>query len=79
MENQEQAPVEGQQTAAPQNPELTVTDLINLRAIIDVAVRRGAFNASELSGVGAAFDRLNAFVNAVAPQKTEAPQPAENA
>lgn len=75
MDNQEQVnaqatEVEGQATA-PAQPELTVTDLANLRAIIDVAVRRGAFGASEVSGVGTAFDKLNAFLNAVAPQKTD--------
>lgn len=58
---------------AQSQPELTINDLANLRAIIDMAVRRGAFSASEASGVGAAFDRLNAFLTAVAPQqKTEA-------
>lgn len=56
---------------AQAQPELTINDLANLRAIVDVAVRRGAFNASEASGVGAAFDKLNAFLTAVAPQKPE--------
>jgi hypothetical protein len=63
MENQEQ-------TGAAQ-PELTVTDLTNIRAIIDIAVRRGTFGASEVSGVGTVFDKLNTFLNAVTPQKTE--------
>jgi hypothetical protein len=75
MDNQE--PINGQatevasQTSAPSQPELTVTDLANIRAIIDVAVRRGAFGASEVSGVGATFDKLNTFLNAVAPPKEE--------
>lgn len=69
MENQEQAETT--------QPELTVTDLANIRAIIDVAVRRGAFGASEVSGVGTVFDKLNSFLNAVAPQKTEE-QPSAN-
>lgn len=71
MENQEQP------QAAPQ-AELTVTDLTNLRAILDVAVRRGAFGAAEVAGVGAVFDRLNNFLNAVAPQAT-AEAPAQDA
>lgn len=58
-----------QQAQTQTQPELTINDLANLRAIIDMAVRRGAFNASEASGVGAAFDRLNAFLTAVAPQQ----------
>lgn len=63
MENQEQI-------QASTQPELSITDLKNIRAILDVAVRRGAFGASEISGVGAVFDRLNNFLNAVAPADT---------
>jgi len=70
MENQEQAQV-GAQEGAPQTPELTITDLANLRSIVDVSVRRGVFAASEISAVGATYDKINAFLNAVAPPKTE--------
>lgn len=45
--------------------ELSVKDLVNIRAIIDTAVRRGAFSAEEASAVGAVYDKLNAFLNAV--------------
>jgi hypothetical protein len=80
MENTEQAqtasqPVGGE--AQPAAPELTITDLINIRSVVDVAVRRGAFGANEASAVGAAFDRLNTFLNAVAPAKTEEQPPAQ--
>lgn len=78
MENIEQAQVAGQDVggdsgAQPEQaaPQLTIVDLQNLRAIVDTAVRRGAFGASELSAVGGAFDRLNNFLNAVAPAATE--------
>jgi hypothetical protein len=74
MENQEQAQTVTDQGVAPQQPQqpqLSIVDLQNLRAIIDVATRRGAFQAQELSGVGAVFDRLNSFLNAVAPAQTE--------
>ena len=50
-------------------PELTITDLSNIRSIVDAAVRRGAFGAAELSAVGAAYDKLNIFLNSVQPQK----------
>lgn len=61
--------VENVQTSPP---ELTVVDLQNLRAIVDVAARRGAFGAAEMSSVGAVFSRLENFLNAVAPaQSTE--------
>jgi hypothetical protein len=72
METQEQEVTTEQKSA----PELTVTDLVNLRAIIDVAVRRGAFGAGEVAGVGAVFDRLNAFVVAVTPQQPAEEKPA---
>lgn len=59
-------------------PELSVSDLQNVRILIDTAVRRGAFGASELSSVGAVFDRLNTFLNAVSPQQpTDDEQPTE--
>lgn len=61
MENQTQ------QTTETTQPELSISDLQNVRAIIDAAVRRGAFGAAEMSAVGAVFDRVNAFLNAVAP------------
>lgn len=48
-------------------PELTIQDLGNLRAIIDVAAQRGAFRAAELEAVGNSFNKLNNFLNAVAP------------
>lgn len=59
------------------NPELSVTDLQNLHAVIDVAVRRGAFSASEMSAVGSVYDRVSAFLNAVAPKKDQEQQAAE--
>jgi len=69
-ENQTQEPV-AEEAAAPQTPELTITDLGNIRSIVDVAVRRGVFAANEISAVGATYDKLNAFLNAIAPPKTE--------
>jgi hypothetical protein len=48
-------------------PELSISDLVNLRAIIETASKRGAFAASEMTAIGSVFDRLNTFLNAVAP------------
>jgi hypothetical protein len=65
-----------------QQPELTIQDLNNLRAIIDVASQRGAFKAAEMQAVGSAFNKLNDFLNAVSPapvsdtQQGTADQPA---
>jgi hypothetical protein len=64
MENQDTST----QPATPaEQPQLTIVDLQNLRAIVDTASRRGAFGGAELSSVGATFDRLNTFLNSVAP------------
>jgi hypothetical protein len=77
MENQEQAQVPSQDVGGetPAQPELNIADLQNIRAVIDTAVRRGAFGAAEATAVGSVFDRLNTFLNAVAP--APAPAPAE--
>ena len=70
MDDQAQVTTEtgvgGEAPAAPA-PELSISDLQNLRAIVDTAARRGAFQAAEMSAVGAVFDRVNTFLNAVAP------------
>jgi hypothetical protein len=67
-------PVGGDTTVTTEQPQLSITDLQNLRAIVDVSVKRGAFGAAEISAVGATFDKLNTFLNAVAPQQPTAPQ-----
>ena len=69
-------PVGGESAPAP---ELTVQDLGNLRAIIDVAAQRGAFRAPELEAVGAAFNKLNNFLNAVAPAPQQTAEEAADA
>lgn len=61
---------------APASPELTIQDLGNLRAVIDIACQRGAFRAAEMADVGTAFNKLNTFLNAVAAQQTEKETPA---
>jgi hypothetical protein len=60
-------------------PELTVQDLGNLRAIIDVAAQRGAFRAPEMEAVGSAFNKLNNFLNAVTPAQEETAETEEAA
>jgi hypothetical protein len=45
-----------------------------MRSLIDVVTQRGAFKATELSGVGTLFDKLNRFLEAAqqqAPAKGE--------
>lgn len=58
-----------------QTTNLTIADLDALRNIIDLACKRGAFQASEMSYVGENFDRLNQFLEAIIQQAQE---PAES-
>lgn len=44
---------------------LTINDLTVLKQIIELAQTRGAFQANELSAVGAAFDKLSNFLEVV--------------
>lgn len=75
MENQTQNGPVGEGEVQPQ-PELSINDLLQVRAVLELAVRRGAFQANEVSTIGKIYDRLNDFLNAVAPP---APQPKEAA
>jgi uncharacterized protein YfkK (UPF0435 family) len=80
--SEETQTVTDQGVEAPQAPqaELGVADLQNLRTIIDVASRRGAFSASEMTSIGSVYDRLNKFLEAVAPAQapeTEQTTPAQ--
>ena len=47
-----------------ENLTLTITDLVTLRNIVDLASTRGAFRGNELREVGEVYDRLNQFVEA---------------
>ena len=51
--------------------ELTIVDLQNLKAIIDVAAKRGAFSAGEMAAVGTVYNKLDTFLNSVVPAQTE--------
>jgi hypothetical protein len=69
-EEQTQAP-----EAAPQaQPELTIVDLQNLRAIFDIAASRGAFKAAEMEAIGSQYSKLSRFLDAVAPAQQPADQ-----
>jgi hypothetical protein len=70
-------PEEGTVTT-PQSeaPNLTVADLRNIRAIIDISSQRGAFRGAELKTVGEVFDKLDGFLKAV-DAKAQAESPKE--
>jgi hypothetical protein len=68
MENQSEPQVEQAQQPAPAQPELTIVDLQNIKAIFDVAARRGTFAAGEMASIGTVYNKLSGFLDAVAPQ-----------
>ena len=73
------APAE-KKTAAPEAPaldapeaapaddgsQITIADLQAMAQVIDVAVRRGAFGASEVADVGAVYTKLTNFLSKIA-------------
>lgn len=54
--------------------QITVADLGSLQTIVDLAAQRGAFRGAELAQVGAVYDKLTAFLTAVAEQAQAAAQ-----
>ena len=57
---------------------LNINDIYAAASIIDTAVRRGAFSAGEAASVGAVYNKLTAFISAVAPHLTKEAQSQEN-
>lgn len=57
---------------------LTVADIANLKQIVEVATSRGAFQAGELSQVGAVYDKVCVWLQSAMPpvetEQTEAEQ-----
>ena len=48
---------------------ITVTDLIAIRDVINLAAERGAFKAEEMLNVGTLYNKLNSFLEAVVMQQ----------
>ena len=70
---------EQETTAAPEAPvapSVTVNDLVNIQNIIDLASKRGAFQANELSSVGAVANKVKEFVDHVQAAQTAAAEAA---
>ena len=51
--------------------QITIADLDTIKNIIDLACTRGAFRGAEISQVGAVYDKLSAFLQAVIAQAKE--------
>ena len=52
-------------------PSLGVTDLQNAAQVIDLAMQRGAFRASEAEQVGVVYNRLTSFITSVQDKQKE--------
>lgn len=50
------------------NTQITIADLDTIKNIIDLACTRGAFRGAEISQVGAVYDKLTQFLEAVIAQ-----------
>lgn len=57
---------------------ITVTDLIAIRDIINLAAERGAFKAEEMLEVGTAYNKLSNFIEAVVNQAAVQEQATDN-
>jgi hypothetical protein len=54
---------------ADDGSQITIADLQAMASVIDAAVRRGAFGASEVADVGAVYTKLTNFLKVVAEQQ----------
>jgi len=58
----------GQAESKDPGTDLNIQDLSAMKAIIDVASTRGAFKPAEMQMVGQTYNKLTAFLDAVAKQ-----------
>jgi hypothetical protein len=54
-----------EETNQTADTNITITDVANAYAIIDLAAKRGAFQATELQAVGTVVNKLRAFLDAI--------------
>jgi len=58
---------------------ITITDLVSIRNVINMAAERGAFKAEEMLEVGTVYTKLSNFLEAVIAQAQEQEQSADSA
>jgi hypothetical protein len=70
MTDKVETPQAEEQTPGTENagPDLNIQDLSAMKSIIDVASSRGAFKPAEMAMVGQTYNKLSAFLDAVAKQ-----------
>ena len=54
-----------------ENTQLTITDMVSIKNIIDAACNRGAFKAAEMKHVGELYEKLGFFIESVQAQAVE--------
>jgi hypothetical protein len=69
---QEATAEEGVKATVETPPSMTIQDLQGLANIVDLASRRGAFQARDMEIVGALYNKLEGFLAYVAEQQKEA-------
>jgi len=57
-----------------ENPQLTITDMVSIKNIIEAACNRGAFKASEMQQVGELYNKINLFIETAQAQANAANQ-----
>ena len=68
-----------------ENAQLTITDIISIKNLIDAACTRGAFKAHEMKSVGELYEKLTNFIDATQAQlaaqqpQAQTPQGDQNA
>jgi hypothetical protein len=64
---QADAQMNGPETAAAsqESADLTITDLSNIKQIIDLASSRGAFRPGEMVAVGTVYNKLQNFLSSI--------------
>jgi hypothetical protein len=62
-------------TPQAEPPALTVSDLRNVRTILDVSTQRGAFRGAELKTIGEVYEKLNNFL--ISTDEKQTGQPAD--
>lgn len=68
----EAAGTEEETTASVEPVQLQINDLQGLGQIINLACKRGAFEAGEMETIGKSYNKLNAFLGYVAAQASKA-------
>ena len=61
----------GAPAGAPQPSGIQIADLQSILNIIDLASKRGAFGAAELTQVGSVADKISNFLSIIAKQQKE--------